>query len=112
MAVRDISKRIFRRMPQAELQKPQGEPVKGRGILVRLKAETGGHTAGERHVLGELCHPLFVFTGDLGADPGDVLTQDGQLYTVLKAEPMALSGLRLGMRLTLERREVEDDDGA
>lgn len=83
----------------------------GRGLVVRLKDETGSHVQGERHQLGTLCKPLFVFTGALEeAVPGDVLEQDGQRYTVLKTERMEIAGTVLGVRLTMER-QVETDDG-
>lgn len=97
-------------MPEARLLRGEQAAITGRGLVVRLKAETGSHVRGESHQLGTLCQPLFVFTGALeGAEPGDVLEQDGQRYTVLKAERMEIAGTVLGVRLTMERR-VETDD--
>lgn len=108
----DISGKIFRRMPRAWAFRPGHDPVAGRGLVVRLKAEAGSHTDGLRHGTGALCAPLFVFTGALeGAAPGDILEQEGLRYTVLKAEPMEIAGTGLGIRLVLER-QVDEDAGS
>lgn len=110
--MKDISSRIFRRMPGAVATRADGSTVEGRGTVVRLKDESGGHVDGEGHEMGKLCQPLFVFTGWLGeVSPGDVLEQDGVRYTVLKAGPMAVGGTRVGLRAVMER-QVADDGGA
>ena len=108
--MRDISRRIFRHMPEAALLKAEREPVYGRGTVERLKAEGGSHTAGERHGTGRLCAPLFVFTGSLdGAAVGDALEQDGQRYTVLKVGRLCAAGTVFGVRLVMERQVAEHD---
>lgn len=109
--MRDFSKTVCRRMGPAVLTSGDGSQTRCRGEVARLKGRSGDYGAGQEHQTGELCEPLYVFTGDLAsASPGDTLEQNGVPYTVLKAEPLTIGGGRFFLRAVMERRL--DDEGA
>ena len=108
--MKDISKRVSRKMGAAVLVKGDGSRKACRGELARLK-DQAGHTPGELHETGILCRPLYIFTGSAaGAEPGDQLEQEGLRYGVLKAEALAIGGTKVLDRLVLERL-VDEDEG-
>ncbi len=105
--MKGLEKQLFSRFPPAELVKPDGSRKKGRGIVVRQRAPTGALGL-DRHPLGELSQPLYVFTGALAeADRGDQLCQGGTSYRVISAQPVGLAGKPLWMRVVLEKEERE-----
>lgn len=107
--MRDISKELYREWEPALLTGKNGSGRQVRGLLVR-KGGTGTQGPGERHESGVLEEPRYIFTGWVDqAEPGDVLEQDGQRYTVLEAEFLHLGNVRVAGRLVLER-EVADSD--
>ena len=109
--MRDCSKNLYRLLGRAVLTGGDGTKTPCRGAVVRRKAQAGDYASGLPHETGELCRPLYVFTGGLdSAQPGDVLEQDGVEYTVLGAEPLALGPMRLGLRLVMERRPEHEGE--
>lgn len=107
--MKDISKTVCRRMEPAVLTAADGLQTHCRGVVSRLKAQAGDYSAGLAHEAGELCRPLYVFTGDLAsAAPGDRLEQNGAEYTVLKAEPLSIGSARLCLRVVMERGSVDE----
>ncbi|RKJ39027.1 hypothetical protein D7X94_14040 [Acutalibacter sp. 1XD8-33] len=109
--MKDISKTVSRRMEAGELVRADGSRTACRGEVTRLKGQSGGHVPGERHEIGTLCQPVYIFTGSAaGAAPGDILEQGGRRYGVLKAEALEIGGTKVFDRLVLER-QVEEDAG-
>lgn len=107
--MRDISKEIYREWEPASLIGKDGSARTVRGLVIP-KSGGGVDGPGERHESGVLEEPRFIFTGWVDqAEPGDILEQDGQRYTVLKAEFLRLGNVKVAGRLVLER-EVADSD--
>lgn len=113
IGMKDISERLFQGMPRVELEKPEGEKRFGRGMVARLREESGGCRNGTPHGLGELDSPLYTFLGSLeSAEPGDVLRQGGISYRVLKAGRIVLGDWTMGLRATLEQKGGDGYDGS
>lgn len=107
MKERKMSREIFRHMPAVRLTRSDGSKGRGQGTVTRLKEKADRLAVGNRHETGELSLPLYVFTGWLDkAEPGDVLEQGEEAYTVLRAEDCGVCA-----RVFLERR-VSADGGA
>lgn len=106
----DKAKIVFRNAPEASVAHPDGTVSKARGLVARMWGQGDRLSAGEPHESGGLESPLYLFTGWAEkAGPGDVLKQGGGSYTVLRAEDMAVGGMRIAARLLLERQVVQDD---
>ena len=109
--MKDIACRVFRHMERARIERDGGPVAEGRGAVARWKGKAGDVLGAQAHSLGMLAEPLYVFTGDLPAvQPGDVLTQGGESYTVLHSSQVALGGAVVCTRAVLEKKG-EDHDG-
>lgn len=107
--MKDISRDVCRRMGTAVITGGDGEERETRGLVTRLKGQSGGPEGPLDHKLGELCRPLYVFTGDGEPPlPGDELVQGGVSYRVVSAEEMCIGGTKICVRAVLER-SVEHD---
>ena len=108
--MRDISKAVCRGMEPAVICPNGGGQRNCRGLVVRMRPQSGGWEGDLAHPLGELCRPLYVFVGDGDAPKaGDGVVQGGASYRVISAWDLQAGGRRLCFRAVLERRE--DDDG-
>ncbi len=108
--MKDISERVFRHMAGARLVAADGSVQAGRGAVVRWKGAAGDPAGSLRHELGRLQEPMFVFTGSLPAiEPGDVLEQGGERYTVLHGSRVILGDTVVCTRAVLERKGDEDE---
>ena len=86
--MKDISKTVSRRMEAGELVRADGSRTACRGEVTRLKGQSGGHVPGERHEIGTLCQPVYIFTGSAaGAAPGDILEQGTALRRIKGGGP-------------------------
>lgn len=105
--------RLFRYFEPVELEGQSGEKSAGRGLVARLRGDQEDLRGSLAHQLGELCQPLYVFTGWLEeAAPGDVLRQGKSSYRVLQAGPLKIGGQALCMRVLLEKIGTEAEHGS
>lgn len=108
--MKDIACRVFRHMEKAQVAGADGSLREGRGAVTRWKGQAGDCLGAQAHGLGMLTEPLYVFTGSLPAvQPGDVLSQGGESYTVLQGSQVVLGDMVVCMRAVLEKRGAEDD---
>lgn len=108
--MKDMACRVFRHMEKAQAAGADGTAREGRGVVTRWKDQAGDCMGVHAHRLGMLTEPLYVFTGSLpNLQPGDVLTQGGESYTVLQGGQVVLGDTLLCMRAVLEKRGAADD---
>lgn len=107
--MKDIAGRVFRHMDRARLVGAGGAVQEGRGAVARWKGTAGDPLGAKAHRLGRLDEPLYVFTGSLPpVEPGDLLEQGGERYTVLHGSRLFLGDTVVCTRAVLEKRGDED----